>query len=187
MTSNLRHTAPHFGSACLFLGLKAPPFLRWTPSNSAPPSPLTGDVKNTLEQTWVLWWGKSGQVPGLEGCTGPAMLSMSQTTGAQTRTICWLFHLHSHLILCQKFVFSITGKKERQKERKKSYSRWVNIIHKVTSQVWIPQLETEEDSTVVVLKKKEWESVQRLSSTKTIFPPGFISPWSTHTRNQSFS
>lgn len=86
----------------------------WTGFSYSPPL-LVGVVQVALAQTHsllvsrVLLRGKPGRMPGLEGCTGPAMLSRSQTTGARTRAICCPFHLHSHLMLCQQLSFFTPG------------------------------------------------------------------------------
>lgn len=86
----------------------------WTGFSYSPPL-LVGVVQVALAQTHsllvsrVLLRGKPGQMPGLEGCTGPAMLSRSQITGARTRAICCPFHLHSHLMLCQQLSFFTPG------------------------------------------------------------------------------
>lgn len=78
-----------------------------TSSSTSPDWSCTGCISTDSQPAgWrVLLWGKPGWMPGLEGCTGPAMLSMSQTTGAWTRAICCPFHLHFHLMLCQQLAF----------------------------------------------------------------------------------
>lgn len=82
-------------------------------SNSPPPpdGSCTGCISTDPQPAgWgVLLRGKPGRVPGLGGCTGPATLSTSQTTGARTRAICCPFHLHSHLMLCQQLAFFTPG------------------------------------------------------------------------------